>query len=269
MISSRVIKLNNCILKADKSALFSNFRGFSTEKDSSSSGGLAKRFVVTAEVAISKIFPAGFGWQYGSVVAADYGYAAADLGFAAFTGIGDCIGVAVGHTIYYTLKRIITGNSKIDLTTEAHIGIYLGSAAFFSGFAWQPIVNALQSTNTPFLNVALGTWGVCGLAFFTGLRLFRIIYSPVMRIEANNSKNLVNDATLSLSIGGASGAFVGTDIVYQNGVGNEILGPLVGVLPTDSVLIGCTKAGSATAIGFTGAQIFQNVTWPSNKNWID
>lgn len=28
-------------------------------------GGLASRFAVTAEVTVSKIFPAGFGWQGG------------------------------------------------------------------------------------------------------------------------------------------------------------------------------------------------------------
>ena len=77
-----------------------------------------------------------------------------------------------------------------------------------------------------------------------------------------------NDAALSVSIGGATGAFVGTDIAYLNGEGN-FLKSTVGVYPSDSVLTSCVKAGTSTAIGFTGAQSVQNVVYKNGKNWTD
>ena len=51
-----------------------------------------KRFKVTAEVTISKIFPAGFGWQCGSLIAANYSIPATDISFALLTGLGDMTG---------------------------------------------------------------------------------------------------------------------------------------------------------------------------------
>jgi hypothetical protein len=44
---------------------------------------------------------------------------------------------------------------------------------------------------------------------------------------------------------GASSGFVGTDVGYLGGDGN-FLAPLVGVAPTDSALLGMTKAGTST-----------------------
>ena len=46
------------------------------------------RHVVTAEVIVSKILPAGFGWQASSVVAGDMGFEADTLSFALTTGVG-------------------------------------------------------------------------------------------------------------------------------------------------------------------------------------
>ena len=89
-----------------------------------------------------------------------------------------------------------------------------------------------------------------------------------MSIDAGNYKNLKNDASLSLAIGGASGAFVGTDVAYLGGEGN-FLRPIVGVEPDMSQLVGCTRAGTSTAIGFAAAQSVENVVWTKGKNWID
>jgi hypothetical protein len=216
---------------------------------------------------VSKIFPAGFGWQYGSIIASDLGYTANDVGFAALTGLGDMTGVAVGHIIYYGVKSLL--DPSISVKQEVQIGTFLGSAAFCSGFIWQPSVNFFQGLDVPFMGVSLGTWAVCGAAFFGGLRLFRSIYSPFLAIAPADKENLVHDALLSTSIGGASGGFVGTDVNYMGGEGN-FLRPFVGVEATDSALSGCVKAGSATSLGFLAAQSAQNVTYPANvKNWTD
>lgn len=230
------------------------------------SGGFMQRFQVTAEVVVSKLFPAGFGWQYGSIVAGNAGFQATDMGFFALTGLGDLTGVFVGHSLFYALKGMVTG--KGDLSTELQTGFFLGSAAFCSGAIWQPAVNFLQMTNAPFYSIALGTWGVCGLAFFGGLRLSRIIYSPIMNIEPNNYKNLKNDASLSLAIGGGTAAFVGTDVAYLNGEGN-FLRPIVGIEEGVSDLQGCVTAGCSTALGFAVAQTSENLIWSQGKLWTD
>lgn len=76
-------------------------------------GSILMRFVVTAEVTVSKLFPAGFGWQAGSIVAGDMGLKATDASFALMTGLGDFTGVLLGHTIYYGLKSFVVKDISI------------------------------------------------------------------------------------------------------------------------------------------------------------
>lgn len=234
--------------------------------EESSGTNYAKRFQTTVEVAISKIFPAGFGWQYSSCIADDMGFQATDAGFAAMTGLGDMCGVFTGHSIYYTMKSLI--DPTVDVKTEVHTALFLGSAAFCSGAAWQPVVNTLQAANLPFNGVVVGTTAATGLAFFTGLRIFRSIYNPMgLNVPANDYANLKSDCSLSVSIGSACGAFVGTDIAYfpdQNWLKGA-----VGIEDADAVLTGCVKAGSSTALGFTAVQTAQNVAYAKGKNWTD
>ena len=45
------------------------------------------------QVTVSKIFPAGAGWQAASIVADAAGHQADSLAFAAYTGVGDGIAV--------------------------------------------------------------------------------------------------------------------------------------------------------------------------------
>lgn len=51
----------------------------------------------TVEVMVSKIFPAGFGWQAASVVAESMGMESTDPSFWLSVGVGDAIGVMMGH----------------------------------------------------------------------------------------------------------------------------------------------------------------------------
>lgn len=123
----------------------------------------ANRFLVSAEVTISKIFPAGFGWQYGSVIAGDMGYQASDVGFALMTGAGDFAGVLIGHSTFYAIKSLYA--PEVNVSKELHTGLFLASAAFFSGGAWQPIVNTLQSAGYSYVGVTGVTTIVCASAF--------------------------------------------------------------------------------------------------------
>jgi len=93
---------------------------------------IAARMFTTTEVAVSKIFMAGFGWQGASCVAEAYGYGAESYGFALITGMGDFTGVCIGHTAWMIGKSMAVDDT-IDTTAEFHTGILLGTAAFFSG----------------------------------------------------------------------------------------------------------------------------------------
>ncbi|GMH58579.1 hypothetical protein TL16_g02642 [Triparma laevis f. inornata] len=213
---------------------------------------ITDRFVSTAEVTVSKIFPAGF---------------ADTLNFALTTGFGDFVGVLSGHTAYYAAKKAVTGSEDINMKAEAQTGFLLASAAFCSGTGWQPIVNCLQGMNLPFASVMAGTWVGCGTLFYLGLRGGRTIFSSMEHIEEPTYENSKNDASLSVAIGGATGFFVGTDAAYlpdQNFLIN-----VVGIADGTPDLTGCAIAGSSTALGFAACQSAFNIAFPAGKCWND
>jgi hypothetical protein len=242
-----------------------------TDQDASILSSLANRFSVTAEVALSKIAPAGFGWQLGSEVAGNLGFEADQMGFFLSTGIGDALGVAIGHYLWFAAKDKLVAPQ--DMTVQGHTSILLGSACILSGTAWQPTVNFLHDTaHLDFNGCALGAMAGCGMAFYTGLRLFRALYSPSLSGVAPASyANLKADALLSFAVGGGTGAFVGTDVSFvgADGVDTNWLRPALGVEEGFSPLKGACVAGTATASGFTVAQSALNVTLPPGKNWVD
>lgn len=240
----------------------------STTTTTTSSSPLLNRFAVTAEVTVSKILPAGLGWQSASLVADSLGYAGDSASFALTTGAGDALGVLAGHCLYYGLKKASSYDSSINMTRELQTGILLGSAAMMSGTAWQPLVNALQGANLSFNSVMAGTWVGCGLAFYAGLRAARTVYSDKLtHIEPPTYANSQTDAALSVAIGGATGFFVGTDAAYlpeQNFLLNY-----VGILDTTPDAAGCLLAGTSTSLGFCAAQSTLNMIYPAGKCWND
>ena len=117
---------------------------------------------------MSKIFPAGFGWQTSSIIAENnFGFAPDTLYFALTTDVGDGLGVLGGHYLYYSAKKALINDSSTNMESEFQTAILLGSAAFCSGTAWQPLVDALQGANLSFGGVFAGTWVECGLAFYS------------------------------------------------------------------------------------------------------
>eukprot|EP00501_MAST-03F_sp_TOSAG23-6_P002600 GSMAST32.ASY1.ANO1.2741.1 assembled CDS len=227
---------------------------------------LRDRFVITAEVMVSKIFPAGFGWQTACTFAESQNVAADSAQFALYTGIGDGLGVFAGHSLYYALKSVAV-DQTINVKEQIHTGLLLGTAALFSGTSWQPLVSAFSNAGYSFNQTALGTTVGCGLAFFVGLRSGRFLYSDMLDGVGHASYgNLKADAALSVSIGGACGCFVGTDVSF--GASNW-LRPVVGVEEGISALAASSTAGASTAMGFTAFQAVQNVTYTEGKNWVD
>eukprot|EP00977_Amphora_coffeiformis_P027120 scaffold33867_cov154-Amphora_coffeaeformis.AAC.2 len=236
----------------------------STEAAPAKTSPLVARFTSMAEVTISKIFPAGFGWQTASVVADGLGYQADSLNFALTTGLGDGLGVLAGHTVYYAGKKALTGSDSINMTQEMQTGFLLGTAAFCSGTAWQPIVNALQGANLPFNSVFMGTWAGCGVAFYLGLRVGRTILSgPMKYIEEPTYENQKNDASLSAAIGGATAFFVGTDVAYLPEQ-NFLIGA-VGIQDGTPDIVGSAIAGTSTSMGFCAAQSTFNMIYPAGR----
>lgn len=238
-------------------------------KEEEESSGMLDRFKVTAEVAISKIFPAGLGWQSSSIVAEDMlGYTPDSVAFALTTGFGDAVGVMLGHCAFYAAKKSITGDESINMERETQTGLLLASAAFCSGMAWQPLVDMLQAAELPFFQVFAGTWVGCGTAFYLGLRGSRTILSgPCKYIHEPTYENSTTDKSLSVAIGGATGFFIGTDAAYlptQN-----FLLPVVGIHDTTPALVGCALAGTSTSLGFTAAQTTLNLIYPKDKLWND
>jgi hypothetical protein len=229
----------------------------------------AKRFTVTSEVIVSKIFPAGFGWQSSSILAENYlGYAPESISFALTTGLGDAIGVLAGHCGFYAVKKIVTSNPDILMKREFDTGVLLASAAFCSGTAWQPLVNVLQGANMPFQGVFVGTWAGCAAAFYFGLRAGRTVLPGVLEyVEEPTYENSKNDTSLSIAIGGATGFFVGTDAAYlpeQN-----FLLDVVGITDGIPDLMGCAIAGTSTSMGFAASQSFLNIAYPKGRCWND
>jgi len=236
--------------------------------ESSETSSIVDRFVVTAEVTVSKIFPAGFGWQTSSIIAENqFGFAPDTINFALTTGVGDAIGVIGGHCLYYSAKKAFVDKS-INMDSEFQNGVLLGSAAFCSGTAWQPLVDALQGANLSFGGVFAGTWVGCGMAFYAGLRAGRTILSGFMaHIEEPTYENSKADSSLSCVIGGATGFFVGTDAAYLPN--QNFLINIVGISDGTPDLVGCGIAGSSTALGFFTSQSVFNVIYPSKKCWND
>lgn len=238
-------------------------------KDEEGSVSKHGRWAYTIEIMFSKLFPGGFGWQAASGIAEDMGYGADTGEFAALTGCGDMTGVVVGHMTYKTLQKLLTDH-RVNLLTELGVSAWLGMAAFMAGGCWQPTVNALHDgLGLGFTPTFIGTVAGCGTMFFVGLRAGRAIM-PWM--PHGGKAGIKQDAGLALSIGGATGMFVATDLSFvasQSDALYELCSPIFGVLETDSYLLGCCKAGASTFTGFGLFNMAQSVILPSGFNWMD
>ena len=129
--------------------------------------GATTRLASSAEVAASKIFPAGAGWQLASVVAGNSGFASTALPFFVAVGLGDLAGVFLGHVGWRVLKSKFTGGA-LDLGAELQVGALLGGAAFFSGFTWQIALNACGKLGLSFTQSLGGVGLATTAAFFFG-----------------------------------------------------------------------------------------------------
>ena len=220
------------------------------------------RTVKTTEVVFSKLFPAGCGWQAASILAESANYLPTTLPFFLTVGLGEGLAVGIGHLTYYKIKKNIIDND-INMSEQIGSALQLGTAATMSGTIWQPTVNMFSDYG--FLASSFGVVGICGLTFYSGLRFSRSLYGNLLglQLEKKNKENNRNDALLSVSVAGAAGLFVATDV----SLANNFLEPYFGITESMSNLSGVGTAGLSTACGFTTIQLFQNAFM--KKNWID
>ena len=151
----------------------------------------------------------------------------------------------------------------------------LSIAAFWTGTAWQPVVNALlsaapsQAGNSTFVYLLLATWLVQSLVFFAALQCTRWLLHSLLRLEAIDSAlgegTLVYDASLSLSVGAGGGFFVATCGLP---LANNLLTKAFGVQNLGG-WAACGAAGGSMVTGFLVAQAAQNALAPVNTSWAD
>lgn len=209
-----------------------------------------KQMISTTETVVSKLIPAGMGWQAASLYAEQIGCDSKSIGFSLCTGLGDASAVFAGHMLYTMFKIMLSRASNQILGTnyvlpklkkELSIGGWLASSASASGAAWQPLVNHFNDLDCQFLTNATGTGAICAFIFFAGLRAWR----PRFGLPKNKD-TLLDDVRLSIAIGGATGTFVATDL----SIPGNMLASTLGILPNDPASIGLVKAGAATGFGF-------------------
>ena len=75
------------------------------------------RTVQTVEAIVSKLFPAGCGWQSASIIAENAGYLPTTLPFFLSVGIGEGLAVGLGHLTYYGIKNRLSKQS-IDMSLQ-------------------------------------------------------------------------------------------------------------------------------------------------------
>ena len=219
-----------------------------------------KRFITMLEVVISKLFPAGFGWQFAATVSK---LDPNTTKFAITTGIAEATAVFTGHVIYSLYKS--KGQGAVEILQT---GLLLSTGTICSGTSWQPVVNFFQQMNLSFLGVFIGTWIFCTHAFHFGLRVARNLYSKRLSyVEGPTFENARTDFALSFTIGAATAFFVGTDVSYHPD--ENFLLKIVGINDSFSLLYGSFLAGCSTALGFTFAQVIFNVVYPVDTCWID
>ena len=76
-------------------------------------------------------------------------------------------------------------DDSIVVGEQAHVALWLASAAAMSGGMWQPFVNFFQAEGLELsFNAAMGaTLVACGSMFYTGLRAGRYFYGAVLTVR--------------------------------------------------------------------------------------
>ena len=158
-----------------------------------------------AEVAFSKFLPGGFMWQAGAVATVYANYTTDSFVQFGLTGLGDALGVFIGHVSLYAFRRHVL-RGRNDVMQAVEVGFVLAAASFVSGSIWQPALNlARDQFLFGFWLCAVVVGVICAIGFFIGLRLARW---ALPRVRAVVSLLLCRRTPLTMRVGATAVVWV-------------------------------------------------------------
>ena len=227
---------------------------------------LLPRLQTSLLVALTKIFFGGCMWQIMGLLSDNVFHIGGGqhitppftttIEFTVLTGLGDAIGVCLGHALLSTIEVKVLHRQFHGWPHFFQTAVILFSGSLLSGGAWQGLENACVDNglnfNLALLVVALG----CGTLFFVGITTGRAVM--------NLPRATLKDFTLSIACGCGSGVFVGTDRRYPNNWLQGMVGERTGNEALDVF-----KAGLSVFIGFLVCQLFMSALLPEGTMWTD
>ena len=178
------------------------------------------------------------------------------LSFTLLTGVGDALGVCLGHALLTYLEVHFLKDPFQGWSNFWKVAATLATGSLLSGGAWQGLadgcIDLAINFNLALLLVAFG----CGSFFFLGMTTGRALF--------NLPRATCHDFTLSIACGFGSGVFVGTDRRYPNNWLQAAVGERTGDAALDIF-----KAGLSVFIGFVLAQTFLSLFLRPGWLWTD
>jgi len=220
-----------------------------------------------AEVALSKFFPAGFMWQVGAVLTLSAGYSSHSALQYFLTGLGDCLGVFIGHSVYKMCLHHVFRMKTVNVRLQVEVAAILAGSSFFSGAVWSPALNVCQGAKLHFWLTFAIVGAVCAAFFFCAIRVMRVLLPKILPLKEyakEGDTHLALDFLLAVGVFGSSALFVSTNVTYPDDPFQSFLG-----IVHDKSLYGMVRAGMSTAIGFTAILTVQNLVLPATMHWLD
>ena len=235
----------------------------------------------TIGVSMTKIFFGGFFWQAFAFFASHETHLYL---FAMAAGFGDGFGVALGNMIRvfseskaskFVILRCFFPQTEYpghhELLRECFV---LGFACFWSGFAWQPLVDVAHP-RFMFTTAAVFVGSICGTIFLCGMYVANTLLIAGRKLLCHNTNShhtvipkqidFIRDVSCSVAVVGAAAFFVGTDINWS--YPENWLVNVVGVRSGDDPVLDCFKAGFSTFLGFALVSFIQILILPHRFLW--
>ena len=238
-------------------------------------------FRYTVGVSATKIFLGGFFWQAFAFIASHEKHLYL---FSLAAGFGDGFGVVLGNVIrvYSESKAPKFAMLRCFFPPKEYPGncellrecFCLGFACFWSGFAWQPLVN-FAIARFMFTTAAVFVGSICGTIFLCGMYVANALLIAGRKLSCRNTNShhtvipqqidFIRDASCSMAVVGAAAFFVGTDVNWS--YPENWLVNVVGVRSGENPVLDCLKAGFSTFLGFALVSFVQILILPHRFLW--
>lgn len=220
------------------------------------------RFLMTSLVSF-KIFLGAFLWE-GLGLGCNCSIHSASFYF--YTGFGAGLGTFLGQLLPALV--IHRGHQKPIMLESLRVFI-LGFSVFLGpGTLWQRLVNDAADWGWSFTGGFFYMWLISGLVFVLSYTVFSALLEAIItrkRLSVVDArKKFFMDCLLGISVGLGDAFFMGTSASQFS---DNWLAPGFGVYDSTPPLQSMLLAGISTVIGFTIAQVFQNIIFPIT--WAD